>query len=250
MAFVAPPVGVTVAKKWHHYHNALGRSILYPLIISTRQRIDAAGRDYVRIRDAIRDIPNDPRMAGLTANAARIQFQRIKKEHTDEYERVMRRYFGVRYRVTDTPQISAMLDRYIDANVRLIKTIPARLHDPLIRELTTLINNGSAFDEQKLSQILRQQFNSSGYNLRRITRDQTSKAVGNLNHIRQTDAGIREYVWSTSEDERVRPTHVMLNGKIYSWDGTPQPPEGHPGHPIQCRCVARAIIRNQFRKNP
>lgn len=69
-----------------------------------------------------------------------------------------------------------------------------------------------------------------------IARDQTNKLNGQLSADRQIDAGVTHYVWSSARDERVRPTHIALEGQVVAWSDPP--PEGHPGAPIQCRCVA------------
>lgn len=85
-----------------------------------------------------------------------------------------------------------------------------------------------------------------------IARDQAAKFNGNLNRIRQTQAGITEYVWATALDERVRgnpggkypsarPSHWAREGKRYRWDAPPE--GGHPGEAIQCRCIGRPILR-------
>lgn len=74
-----------------------------------------------------------------------------------------------------------------------------------------------------------------------IARDQISKLNGNLTHIRQEASGVEEYEWSTSQDERVRPTHRSKQGKRFRWDSPPSD-TGHPGADIQCRCVALPIL--------
>lgn len=73
-----------------------------------------------------------------------------------------------------------------------------------------------------------------------IARDQTLKLNGQLNELRQTNAGIESYVWSTSHDERVRPDHAELDGQEFRWSDPPEP--GHPGQDINCRCVALAVL--------
>lgn len=75
-----------------------------------------------------------------------------------------------------------------------------------------------------------------------IARDQVAKANSDLNQLRQQQVGVEEYEWSSSRDERVRPLHRELNGRTFRWD-QPGPDAGlHPGQPIQCRCVAIAVI--------
>lgn len=73
-----------------------------------------------------------------------------------------------------------------------------------------------------------------------IARDQTLKLNGAITEIRQTNAGVTEYVWSTSLDERVREEHAALEGQTFSWDSAPD--VGHPGEDFQCRCVAVPVI--------
>lgn len=53
-------------------------------------------------------------------------------------------------------------------------------------------------------------------------------------------AGIEEYIWRTAGDNRVRPAHILRNGKKFKWDRPPL--DGHPGMAIRCRCVAIPVI--------
>lgn len=71
---------------------------------------------------------------------------------------------------------------------------------------------------------------------RLIARDQVAKLNGNLMRLRQTNLGITHYIWRTSLDERVRPTHAALEGKRFAWDNPPD--VGNPGEDYQCRCTA------------
>lgn len=55
------------------------------------------------------------------------------------------------------------------------------------------------------------------------------------------DAGIKEYIWQTRRDERVRESHRRLHGKKFSWDSPPETDGGrhcHPGEDYGCRCIA------------
>ncbi len=83
-----------------------------------------------------------------------------------------------------------------------------------------------------------------------IARDQTLKLYGQIQEERQTDAGIEEYTWSTSEDERVRPRHQSLDGTTQRWDSPPVVDErsgrrAHPGGDFQCRCSAIPILPSE-----
>ena len=58
---------------------------------------------------------------------------------------------------------------------------------------------------------------------------------------------MEEYVWSTSQDSRVRDSHRRLNRKKFRWDDPPvvDPKTGrrcHPGEDYGCRCVALPVF--------
>ncbi len=76
-----------------------------------------------------------------------------------------------------------------------------------------------------------------------IARDQTLKTNAKVNELRQTNAGIEKYIWSSSHDERVREEHRELDGKTFRWDDPDQGDEGDPpGVPILCRCCAIPVM--------
>jgi SPP1 gp7 family putative phage head morphogenesis protein len=74
-----------------------------------------------------------------------------------------------------------------------------------------------------------------------IARDQTLKLNGQITATRQMRAGVESYVWSTSQDERVREEHAALEGQTFSWVAPPE--VGHPGQDFQCRCVAIPVVQ-------
>lgn len=102
-----------------------------------------------------------------------------------------------------------------------------------------------------LAKILSDSFGWSIRRARLIARDQIASFNGNLNRLRQTQLGIKEYSWKNTGDERVRgnpdgkypnarPSHWDREGKRFRWD---TPPEGgHPGEAVLCRCVGIAIL--------
>lgn len=83
-----------------------------------------------------------------------------------------------------------------------------------------------------------------------------SNEVGNLNGIitmrRQVDCGIGVYQWSSSHDERVRPSHAEMDGKYFYWNSDKvgeingikvyPAPKYHPCMDYNCRCVALPVI--------
>lgn len=74
-----------------------------------------------------------------------------------------------------------------------------------------------------------------------IVRDQVSKLNSQITQARQVAAGIEQFKWVTVGDDRVRPLHRQINGRVYSWD-VGHPTEGFPGQPPNCRCHAEAVV--------
>lgn len=88
-----------------------------------------------------------------------------------------------------------------------------------------------------------------------IARDQMGKLNGQITQRRMESVGLTMYVWETSGDERVRPSHEMMDEGLCRWDDSTvysqdggktwiNRPSGavilHPGMDYQCRCTATA----------
>lgn len=79
-----------------------------------------------------------------------------------------------------------------------------------------------------------------------IAVDQTLKLASAITQARQTAAGVTSYTWSTSLDERVRPSHAELEGQEFDWNDPPITNDdgdtNHPGEDYRCRCVAIPVV--------
>ncbi len=80
-----------------------------------------------------------------------------------------------------------------------------------------------------------------------IARDQVLKLNAQITQARHQAAGITEYVWRTSRDERVRPRHKHLDGTRQRYSAPPVVDprtgrRGHPGEDYPCRCTADPVI--------
>lgn len=78
---------------------------------------------------------------------------------------------------------------------------------------------------------------------RLIARDQAAKLNSAMNEYRQEQAGITHYKWIGLVN-RERETHLANNNRIFAW-AKPSPITGHPGHDINCRCRAAAVIDDE-----
>jgi len=79
---------------------------------------------------------------------------------------------------------------------------------------------------------------------RLIARTETSRAASNLVQARAQHAGSIGYIWRTSEDEDVRPSHKEMNGKYVRWTHPPTLDnlKGHAGTLPNCRCYAEPVF--------
>ncbi len=90
-----------------------------------------------------------------------------------------------------------------------------------------------------------------------LARQETSLLLTKFKETRYTEAGINEYKWGCvagSKNHPVRPSHKILEGKVFRWDAPPittEPGEptrrNNPGQDYNCRCYAKPIVK--FRKD-
>lgn len=181
--------------------------------------------------------------AGI-AHLIRPHGQKVDDQHRRAFQTALRSLVGVE--VLESENIRGpILDGWVAENVDLITTI----RDEAIPGMAADIEQ--AFAQGLRHEDLLKKWQREGLPVERgtlrqrarvIARDQISKLNGQLTEHRQGKAGIDEYDWmSVADGARVRPLHRQLHGTRRKWSD-PHPTEGHPGHAIQCRCTARAVI--------
>lgn len=115
------------------------------------------------------------------------------------------------------------------------------------------LENGGRTD--RLAKVIEAEFGVAKRKARIIADAETSILVSRFRQDRYEALGSTEYVWSTSHDEKVRPTspggsnnHRQLDGRRFSWASPPVVDSAtgrrrHPGEDYgPCRCVARPIV--------
>lgn len=135
------------------------------------------------------------------------------------------------------------LIQWIDGNVDLIKTIPEETLDKMRDIVNEGYNKGKT--TTRMTRDIQAVYGVSKRRARFIARDQVAKLNGQIQKAQQEDAGITEYIWSSSGDERVRDSHRHLNGNKYQWADPPENSDGrkcHPGQDYGCRCVGRPVF--------
>jgi SPP1 gp7 family putative phage head morphogenesis protein len=97
-----------------------------------------------------------------------------------------------------------------------------------------------------MESIIKKGFERSQTKARFLARQETALLVSKLREVRYKDAGLEKYIWSTSDDVRVRPFHARLDGKTYLWESPPivdnDGNRKHPGEDFNCRCLAIPVL--------
>ena len=138
-----------------------------------------------------------------------------------------------------------LLEQWFRENMQMISSIPQELVRQIRDILWEDITN-RATTEQMVKHI-QHTCQVSENRAKFIARDQVGKLQAQLTRQQQTDAGVREYIWSSKRDSKVRHQHRKLNGNKFSWDSPPlsDPRTGrhcHPGEDYGCRCTAIPVF--------
>lgn len=148
---------------------------------------------------------------------------------------------SIRYEIEHAPTGHAMQQLQAQ-QVELIKSLPleaaSRVHELATEAIPT---GGRAASIAR--EILATGHVTEG-RARLIARTETSRASSNLMQARAQHAGSDGYVWRTSGDLDVRPSHAAMEGRYVRWG---QPPTldgltGHAGCLPNCRCFSEPIF--------
>jgi SPP1 gp7 family putative phage head morphogenesis protein len=196
--------------------------------------------DLRRQDDWVDDVPKLMQMISLQmgtgyeegASALAIDIgQKTSRWNSAQWQRILKAVLGADV-FRSEPWLAETLKGFGAENVALIKSI----RDQSVRKIEGMTMRAlqAGTRHEQLAKDIREEYGNGKKRAALIARDQVAKLNGNLTMLRQKNAGVKHYVWRTSMDERVRPSHAALEGKEFAWTGAPAPPEGHPGQPIQC----------------
>lgn len=171
--------------------------------------------------------------------------RRITRFSADEIARVL----GIDV-ANESPELSALIEAWRRENVALIRSIGETLHDDVREVVAEAAARGTRVET--VARMLAERYDVTTSRARLIARDQIAKGNAALNEARMSAAGVEEYVWSTSRDERVRDgdppgsgNHKILEGRVFRFDRPPEVAPGrraNPGGDFQCRCVAIPVL--------
>lgn len=201
---------------------------------------DDIGRLFGRLKDVLRGVDGQARDAALSMLA------RVSNKHAQAFDAA---YTGT------IPGINPMLgsERWLrDAmkvavaeNTRLISSIPETMLADVQGVVTRGVLEGARVEA--LAKQIAERFAVSQAKAANIATTSVLQWHGQLSRLRMVDAGIAQYTFSTSQDERVRPGHRALNGTRQKWSAPPVVDQktgrrAHPGMDIRCRCVAVPVL--------
>jgi SPP1 gp7 family putative phage head morphogenesis protein len=155
--------------------------------------------------------------------------------------------------------MQGVIDQFREANIQLIESgIMAgrervQLRQGLFPDVSEVVEKAHAqgLRVEELQARLVQRFGVSDARAELIARDQVLSLNSQVSQYRQQQAGITRFLWSSSRDQRTRPSHrAMDDGTEYEYanppvvDGVPS----LPGQPINCRCVAVPVKPDWMKK--
>lgn len=180
-----------------------------------------------------------PRLAGWFSKA-------IDKRSHDALMHILRKGgFTVNLKVTAS--LRDVIHASVVENVSLIRSIPEQFHTQIEGMVMRSVIAGR--DLAPLTRDLQKHFGVTRRRAELIARDQNNKATAMITRARYLDIGFEEAIWLHSAGGRKpRPTHVANSGKRFNMrEGWPDPALGGkliwPGTEINCRCVAKPLIK-------
>lgn len=143
-------------------------------------------------------------------------------------------------------------EKLSQGTIREIKNFSLEQLQTLRAKVQQNLSGGGRID--RLAKVVETEFGVAQRKARIIAEAETSQLVSDFRRERYTTLGSSEYLWSTSGDEKVRPTHGesnnhrVLDGRRFAWSSPPVVDSAtgrrrHPGEDYgPCRCVARPVF--------
>lgn len=205
-------------------------------------RMDAPADDVADATARIREQLASRILSDNTLNMSASEIARdVSGFNRRQQDRIFEQTIGVGLPAAE-PGLNDVLTGFSRDNTRLIKSLGGETLDRAQDEILRGFRRGRSNSE--IARRIQEQTGIARNRARLIARDQVASLNGELTQIRQTRMGVTEYIWRTAGDERVRDSHEALDGRKFAWNDPPE--EGHPGEPINCRCLAEPVLDPLF----
>lgn len=141
------------------------------------------------------------------------------------------------------PHFTPFIDRWRMQGLDRIKSL--QLHQ--VDKVEKVLREGGGRTVTELQKEMRRQLaDVTESQATLIARSQVIQLNSRITHARQAACGIEEGIWTSSNDERVRHFHKMLDGKRFRLDSPPvtnaKGERNLPGMEPNCRCVTYPIL--------
>lgn len=168
--------------------------------------------------------------------------RRVAAHSGRQWEAALAR-LGVNLDDVRQPHLEHLRSHWISQNTDLITTMQRDVVD----RVRDVISDTRGLRVEAIASALETATGASESHARLIARDQTLKLNAQITSSRHAAAGVTEYVWRTSRDERVREDHKVLDGTRQKYADPPvvdrrTGARGNPGTWFQCRCTADPIL--------
>ena len=176
------------------------------------------------------------------------KFVRMAKKQT--IKAIKERFLDINISVIpNTKEYEEILKLVVKRNVGLIKNVSSQT----INNIENIVSN-AMINNQPYTEIykgLKHQKEIAKNRVKLIADDQIHKFNQALNRLNQQTGGIEYFEWFGIDDNRERPAHMELNGKIFKWGDIPERlpiiqedkngiVRGYPGEAVRCRCQGLA----------
>jgi SPP1 gp7 family putative phage head morphogenesis protein len=162
-------------------------------------------------------------------------------DRTVKHSRAEFKRLGINLRKAE-PKLDAQIERWRERNVAKITSLMSRE----LGLMRSILAEAEGRHVRALTREIEHRVDVTRSKAELFARDQTLKLHGQITQARHFAAGITEYIWTTSGDERVRETHADLDGERFSYDDPPVTNDAgdrnHPGGDYQCRCTAYPVL--------
>lgn len=177
--------------------------------LSSVERVDEFITDLKRILLAIRE-SMQPKIDETIVDSVKIAGQ-IAAFNETQFNKIVDSVFGINI-FESQPWLRDQINLFASQNAELITSIVDEELERVSGIVQRGFQNGSRFTE--VAEDIAQSFGITRRRAKNIARDQTGKLNASLSRLQQENIGIDEFEWSTANDERVRTSHKVLNGKI------------------------------------
>jgi SPP1 gp7 family putative phage head morphogenesis protein len=161
-------------------------------------------------------------------------FSYIEKSSRNGLERQIERLTGKSLLLGVFPQ--GLLENFINEYKTLIKSVEHEHLERIGLALKRGLREGQL--SKDIAKEIQKNVSLSKRRAQLIARNAPLQYSGAITKHHQISAGIKQYRWQSSQDERVRNSHRTRNGTVYDWKG----PGPHPRSEVNCRCDAIPVL--------